>query len=207
MGHVMTWVKICGITDERALAAAVDGGADAVGFVLAPGSPRQLSIGKAAALMEGVPIVRFIVTVDLTADEALLAAESTGADGIQNHGHHATSVAAEAVEAGYLALHPVRVSAGGPVTDVAEIPTQAMPLFDTASSIQHGGTGVAFDWSLLDSPGRPFVLAGGLGVDNVAEAVRSVGPFGVDASSKLETAPGKKDPGTIALFIERAKSP
>ncbi len=202
----MTWVKICGITDEAALAAAVDGGADAVGFVLAADSPRHLDIPRAASLIEGVPIATFIVTVDLLPHEALAAAEATGADGIQNHGLHATEVAAEAIDAGYLALHPVSVGHGAPSTDLASIPSQAMPLFDNASATLHGGTGVAFDWTLLDSPGRPFVLAGGLGVDNVAEAIASMHPFGVDASTRLETSPGKKDPGTIVAFIERAKS-
>jgi phosphoribosylanthranilate isomerase len=202
----MTWVKICGITDERALDAAVDGGADAVGFVLAMDSPRRLDLEDAARLMNGVPIARFIVTVDLSPSQALAAAELTGADGIQNHGLHAAEVAAEAIEAGYLALHPVRVTDEGADIDLATIPAQAMPLFDTASATAHGGTGVSFNWDLLDSPGRPFVLAGGLGVDNVAEAIASVRPFGVDASSRLETSPGKKDPGTIAAFIERAKS-
>lgn len=201
----MTWVKICGITDEAALAAAVDGGADAVGFVLAE-SPRRLDIDKASALMDGVPIARFIVTVDLLPSEALAAAEATGADGIQNHGLHATDVAAEAVDAGYLALHPVRVDDRGPETSIASIPSQAMPLFDTASTDVHGGSGITFDWQVLDSPGRPFVLAGGLGVDNVAEAIKSVRPFGVDASTRLETSPGRKDPGTIVAFIERAKA-
>ena len=92
----MTWVKVCGITDERALAAAVDGGADAIGFVLTPESPRYLDPDNATKLMDGVPIARFIVTVDLTPEAALELAEITGADGIQNHGRHATEVAAEA---------------------------------------------------------------------------------------------------------------
>lgn len=202
----MTWVKICGITDERALAAAVEAGADAVGFVLTADSPRRLDIERAADLMDGVPIARFIVTVDFSPSEALSAAEATGADGIQNHGLNATAVAAEAIDAGYLALHPIRVDDDGPSIELATVPSQALPLFDTASSTSHGGTGVTFDWELLDSPGRPFILAGGLGVDNVAEAIASVQPFGVDASSSLETSPGKKDPGTIVAFIERAKS-
>ena len=80
----MTWVKVCGITDEDALDAAVDGGADAVGFVLFPGSPRFLSLDRAASLMAGVPIATFIVTVDLTPAEALVAAEYTGAVGAEN---------------------------------------------------------------------------------------------------------------------------
>ena len=202
----MTWVKICGITDEQALAAAVEGGADAVGFVLAEDSPRYLDIEAAANLMDGVPIARFIVTVDLSPSLALAAAEATGADGIQNHGLHATEVAAEALDAGYLVLHPVAVDDDGPTTDVASIPSQALPLFDTQSVVIHGGTGVTFNWDVLDSPGRPFVLAGGLGVDNVADAIAAVRPFGVDASSRLENSPGKKDPGTIVAFIEKAKS-
>lgn len=201
----MTWVKVCGITDERSLEAAVEGGADAVGFVLYPGSPRYLAMERAAALIEGVPIATFVVTVDFTPAEALEAAEYTGAVGIQNHGLYATDVAAEAVDAGYLSLHPVRVLGGGPEIDARAIPNQSMPLYDTASSRQHGGTGIAFDWHVLAEPGRPFVLAGGLGPDNVAEAIGEVEPFGVDASSRLESEPGIKDPDSIRLFIERAK--
>jgi len=201
----MTWVKVCGITDEPALEAAIEGGADAVGFVLFPGSPRFLTLDRTASLIAGVPIATFIVTVDLTPAEALLAAEYTGARGIQNHGLHATGVAAEAVDAGYLSLHPVRVGAEGPELDARTIPSQSMPLYDTASTRDHGGTGVVFDWHVLAEPGRPFVLAGGLGPDNVADAIRQVEPFGVDASSRLEKEPGVKDPGRIRAFIEQAK--
>jgi phosphoribosylanthranilate isomerase len=201
----MTWVKVCGITDEPALEAAIEGGADAVGFVLFPGSPRFLAIDRATSLMDGVPIATFIVTVDLTPAEALVAAEYTGARGIQNHGLYATEVAAEAVDAGYLSLHPVRVGLEGPELDARDIPDQSMPLFDTASANDHGGTGVVFDWNVLTEPGRPFVLAGGLGPDNVAQAIQTVRPFGVDASSRLESEPGVKDPSSIHAFIEQAK--
>jgi phosphoribosylanthranilate isomerase len=201
----MTWVKVCGITDEPALEAAIEGGADAVGFVLFPGSPRFLALERAASLMDGVPIATFIVTVDLTPAEALVAAEYTGARGIQNHGLYATDVAAEAVDAGYLSLHPVRVGPEGPELDARDIPDQSMPLFDTASASDHGGTGVVFDWNVLTEPGRPFVLAGGLGPDNVAQAIQTVRPFGVDASSRLESEPGVKDPSSIHAFIEQAK--
>jgi phosphoribosylanthranilate isomerase len=201
----MTWVKVCGITDEAALDAAVEGGADAVGFVLFPGSPRFLPLDRAAMLMDGVPIATFIVTVDLTPAEALVAAEYTGASGIQNHGLYATDVAAEAVDAGYLSLHPVRVGSTGPELDARSIPSQSMPLYDTASADEHGGTGLVFDWHVLSEPGRPFVLAGGLGPDNVADAIRQVEPFGVDASSRLESEPGVKDPVSIHAFIEQAK--
>jgi phosphoribosylanthranilate isomerase len=201
----MTWVKICGITDEVALDAAIDNGADAVGFVLFDRSPRALTIDRAADLMRSVPIMRFIVTVDLPPAEALSLAEATGADGIQNHGLHATSVAAESIDAGYLSLHPVRVTEDGPEIDLRTVPAQSLPLFDTAVSGAHGGTGIAFDWQVLDSPGRPFVLAGGLKPSNVADAIRAVDPFGVDVSSGVEATLGVKDPVRIADFIHEAK--
>lgn len=201
----MTWVKICGITDEASLDAAIDGGADAVGFVLFEGSPRYLEVDRAADLMRAVPISRFIVTVDLPPSEALALAELTGADGVQNHGLHATGVAAEAIEAGYLSLHPVRVTESGPEIDLRTVPAQSLPLFDTAVAGAHGGSGVAFDWNVLDSPGRPFVLAGGLDPTNVASAIERTDPFGVDVSSGVESAPGVKDPGRIVDFIRQAK--
>jgi len=201
----MTWVKVCGLTDEKAVAAVVDGGADAAGFVLAPSSPRYLSVDAAGALMDGVPVSRFIVTVDFTVEEAILAAEATGADGIQAHGAHSKEATAEALNAGLLSLYPVRVKKDGISERLRSVPVAAMPLLDTYSSDRHGGTGATFDWSLIDDPGRPFVLAGGLGPDNVAEAIASVRPFGVDASSRLESSRGVKDPVRILDFIREAK--
>lgn len=201
----MTWVKVCGISDTIALDAAVEAGADAVGFVLVDSSPRHVTIARAADLMEGVPLSRFIVVVDMTAEDALTAAEATGADGIQAHGRHAREVAAVAIEIGYLSLYPVRVSSDGLSEGFKDIEPGAMPLLDTYSPQEHGGTGVPFDWSLIDDPGRPFVLAGGLGPDNVAQAIATVAPFGVDASSKLESTRGVKDPAMIRDFIQEAK--
>jgi len=201
----MTWVKVCGLMDEKAIAAVVDGGADAAGFVLAPSSPRCVSVDDAAALMDGVPVSRFIVTVDLTVEEAMIAAEATGADGIQAHGAHAQDVAAEVLSAGYLSLYPISVSRDAVSEGLRSVPVAAMPLLDTYSGEQHGGTGVTFDWTLIDDPGRPFVLAGGLGPDNVADAVVTVRPFGVDASSGLESSRGVKDPLRILDFIREAK--
>lgn len=202
----MTWVKICGITDEASLDAAVTGGADAVGFVLAPDSPRTLTPDRATALMRSVPILRFIVTVDLTPAQALAAAQLTGADGIQNHGLHAAEVAAAAVEAGYHSLHPIRVLATGPEVDVDTVPEGSLPLFDTASAIGHGGTGAVFDWGVLDRPERPFVVAGGLGPENVLDAIEALDPYGVDASSRLESSPGVKDPRIITDFLHGVKA-
>ena len=201
----MTWVKVCGITDTIALDAVVDGGADAAGFVLVESSPRHVTIERAAHLMDGLLITSFIVVVDMAVEDALTAAEATGADGIQAHGLHAAEVAAVALESGYLSLYPVRVGPQGLSEGLRDIESGAMPLLDTYSPADHGGTGVSFDWSLIDDPGRPFVLAGGLGPDNVAQAIATVAPFGVDASSKLESKRGVKDPVMIKDFIEEAK--
>ncbi|MFV1971184.1 MAG: phosphoribosylanthranilate isomerase [Acidimicrobiia bacterium] len=201
----MTWVKICGMTSHEAVEAAVTGGADALGLVLAQDSPRALTIEQARDLADGVPIAMFIVTVDSAPGEALQAAEQVGATGIQAHGHRSLDVAAEATEAGYLSITPIPVGADGGTIDLAEIPSSSLPLFDTASADHHGGTGVTFDWALIPDPGRPFILAGGLGPDNVAEAIEVVHPFGVDASSRLESEPGVKDPARIVAFIEQAK--
>jgi phosphoribosylanthranilate isomerase len=201
----MTWVKVCGLTDDAAIEAVVNAGADAAGFVLAETSPRYLPIEQAAALMDGVPVRRFIVTVDLTADAAIAAAVATGADGVQAHGLHAPEVAAAALDVGLLSLYPVPVSVRGLPEGLSDINPGAMPLLDTYSRTEHGGTGVAFDWELISDLGRPFVLAGGLGPDNVAQAVATVAPFGVDASSRLESTRGVKDPIMIKDFIEEAK--
>ena len=79
-----------------------------------------------------------------------------------------------------------------------------IPLLDTYRAGVHGGTGEVFDWDKIPDLARPFVLAGGLGPDNVAEAIGRVAPWGVDASSGLESAPGVKDPERIRAYVERA---
>ncbi len=201
----MTWVKICGMTSSEAVEAAVSGGADAMGLVLVQGSPRMLTPEKAHDLAEGVPIATFIVTVDVPPGEALALAEFVGVSGIQAHGERSLDVAAEAVDAGYLSITPVPVGPDGTRLGLSEVPGASLPLFDTPSTAMHGGTGVAFDWTTILDPGRPFILAGGLGPDNVVTAIEAVNPFGVDASSRLESEPGVKDPSRIVDFIEKAK--
>jgi phosphoribosylanthranilate isomerase len=201
----MTWVKICGMTSHEAVEATVEGGADAMGLVIARESPRFVTLERARELVEDVPIATFMVTVDLEPGEAIAAAEFVGATGIQAHGKGSLDVAAEAIEAGYLSIAPIPVGASGPLIEVSEIPESCLPLFDTASGDRHGGTGVAFDWSAIPLPGRPFILAGGLGPDNVRAAINAAHPFGVDASSRLEAEPGVKDPSRIADFIREAK--
>mgnify|MGYP001822787563 CR=1 FL=1 len=201
----MTWVKVCGIREMSALQAAFEAGADAVGFVIAPGSPREVDLATATELHSRSPLPTFLVSVDLGVDEALGALDTTGADGIQPHGMSQIEVAAMALELGRNVLLPIPVADDGPTAEPNSVPPGAIPLFDTKALQAHGGTGMVFDWNLVAGIDREFVLAGGLGVDNVAQAIRAVRPFGVDASSRLEVAPGVKDPDTIRTFVRKAK--
>lgn len=202
----MTWVKVCGITSWDALEAAHEGGADAVGFVVVPDSPRRIGLAEARAFIESSKLPSYIVSVDLTDHEVLEVMRYTSADGIQPHGLHGATVMGSAVDQGWKVLFPIPVDASGPRTDPASIPHPALPILDTATAGVHGGTGSTFDWSLVAHVDRRFVLAGGLDPGNVRNAVASVRPYGVDASSGLETAPGIKDPDSIRAFIKEAKS-
>lgn len=201
----MTWVKICGIREATALDAAVEAGADAVGLNIAPASPRVIDLDTARDLHETSPLPTFLVCVDLTISQALEALEATGVDGIQPHGEHSMEVAETALGLGKDVLLPIPVGESGPCIDLATVPVRAIPLFDTRSLGAHGGTGKAFDWDLVSGVRGEFVVAGGLGVDNVASAIRSVRPYGVDASSRLELTSGVKDPDTIRAFVREAK--
>jgi len=195
----MTWVKVCGLTRESDVSDAVDAGADALGFVLAEGSPRRISAQRAAGLMDGVPALRILVTVDAAPDTIADMVEATGADGIQPHGRDAAAAALWARQAGFFVLRPIGIGS------VFEIPDGQIPLLDSAAGDRHGGTGIALDWAAIDGPERPFVLAGGLDPGNVREAVATLHPWGVDASSGLESEPGIKDGARVAAFVEEAK--
>lgn len=198
----MSWVKVCGLTREVDVAAAVAAGADALGFVLADASPRRLAIDRARELMAGVPALRIIVTVDIAPIEMVSMADETGADGVQAHGKHAPAAAAAASQAGLFVLRPVRAGEG----ELADlVPEGQIPLLDSAVGAEHGGTGRRLRWDRLTVPNRPFVLAGGLTPENVADANSIIKPWGVDASSGLETSPGVKDPARVAAFVAAAK--
>ncbi len=195
----MTWVKVCGLTRESDVSAAVDAGADALGFVLAAGSPRHISTERAAALMDGVPALRILVTVDASREMIADMVEASGADGIQPHGRSAQAAARWAQQAGFFVLRPIGDGL------VEEIPQGQIPLLDSATGGRHGGTGVPLEWTAVDQPVRRFVLAGGLEPGNVAQAIATLQPWGVDASSGLESQPGIKDAARVAAFVEEAK--
>lgn len=202
----MTRVKVCGLTRECDVRTAAALGADALGFILAP-SPRRVTLERAASLVRGLaPFVsRVAVLSDPTEAELREVIESRLFDCLQFHGRE---------EPGRLAGLPLKtvkafgVSRGEDL-DRAETYAEVSDyfLFDTKAGGASGGTGQAFDWSLLSERrfSRPFILAGGLGPENLSRALEKVRPAAVDLNSRIESAAGVKDPVLMARAILAAK--
>ena len=199
----MTWVKVCGLRTPADVEAATRAGADAVGFVLYQESPRAVRPDLAARLIADAAIPTYILTVDASPAELLDLAAYTGASGVQPYGADAAEAAVAARRSGLAVLRPRKVSAH---LDLTDIPEDQTPLLDANVEGMYGGTGVRIDPALLPEMDRPWVMAGGLDPSNVGEAVRAVRPWGVDASSRLESTPGHKDHELIAAFVREAKS-
>jgi len=198
----MTWVKVCGMRTDGDVEAAADAGADALGLNLVPGTPRYLAVDDAGRLASLSRVPAVILTLDARPGELVELLARVGAAGVQPYGDHAPEAARAAAAAGAFVLRPHRVR--GPV-DLATIPAGHTALLDGYSPRRLGGTGcqVAPEW--LPPPGSRYVLAGGLSPSNVADAVSRHRPWGVDASSGLESAPGVKDPARIRSFVRNAK--
>jgi phosphoribosylanthranilate isomerase len=202
------FVKICGITRAADAAAAVEAGADAVGFVFWRRSPRAIDPKTARAIAAGLPpsIVRVGVFVDPLPEEASWIAEEAGLDVLQFHG-------SEPPES-LLALprrcwKAVGVGRDFVAADALRYEGKAAGiLLDTRGEGAQGGTGRTFDWALAREVRKRasfLLLAGGLDPENVAAAIRAVSPDGVDVSSGVESAPGRKDKARVKAFIEAAR--
>jgi phosphoribosylanthranilate isomerase len=203
------FVKICGITCAEDARAAVEAGADALGFVFWPASPRFVTPTAAAAIAAELPplVTRVGVFVDASRDELRRAADEVGLDVLQLHGEEPPGAFASLPRR---ALKALRVGPAFRVEDaVAFAGAAAGVLVDTYRDGEPGGTGASFDWRRVAglSERVPFLLlAGGLHPGNVAEAIQSVGPHGVDVSSGVESRPGRKDAGKLRAFVEAARS-
>ncbi|HCP82444.1 MAG TPA: phosphoribosylanthranilate isomerase [Octadecabacter sp.] len=209
-------VKICGLRTAADVAAAASAGATYMGFVFFPKSPRNISIEDAAALAVEVPIGVAKVALVVNADDALLDTITAAVplDMLQLHGSETPERVAE-VKARYGL--PVMKAVG--IADASDVPAiddyaavadqlliDAKPPKDAALP---GGNGLAFDWTLLADRKYwtvPWMLAGGLTPDNVAEAALRTGASQVDVSSGVEGAVGVKDAGLIASFVAAAKA-
>lgn len=203
-------VKICGLSTEETVDAALAAGADMIGFVFFPKSPRAVTLERAAALAEPVRGRAEIVALTVDMDDAGLAAivDTLKPDWIQLHGGESAARVAEIrARFGIKVMKALGISAA---EDLARIPAHAEVadrlLLDAKppkGAALPGGNGVTFDWRLLDAldPGLSYMLSGGLDPDNVAGALALTRPAGIDVSSGVESAPGIKDPDRIRAFI------
>lgn len=204
-----TRIKICGLTREADVDAAVEAGADAIGFVLYASSPRAVSVARAAELARRLPPFVTPVCLFVNADAALLdeALQAVPQALLQFHGdetpaqcetiHHAT-------HRPY--LRAARMAPGFDLLDFAAAHASAAGLLLDAHVEGYGGGGKAFDWSLIPANvARPVVLSGGLHPANVIDGITHVRPWAVDVSSGVETAKGLKDAALMRQFCEAVR--
>ena len=214
----MTWVKICGITNLDDALTAVEAGADALGFVFYEKSPRCVEPGAVKRIASKLPpaIEKVGVVVNRFEDSICSVADEAGLTGIQMHGDNEDPHVADLVGERRPALRIL----------VAISMRQANPearammwrpdvvhgfLVDSGNQLKLGGTGEQFDWQggrksieVIANLAR-IVVAGGLTPDNVAEAIQTLHPWGVDVSSGVEATPGKKDPEKVRAFINAVR--
>ena len=208
-------VKICGLSTAATLDVALEAGADAVGFVFFPPSPRHLGYEAARALGARVKGRAEKVALSVDADDAMLAAavEALRPDALQLHGKETPArVAAIKQRFGLPVMKAIAVEARGDLAAIAGyVGVADRLLFDARApreATRPGGLGKAFDWRLLENldPGIPFMLSGGLDAGNVAEALRITRARSVDVSSGVERSPGEKDPDKIRAFVRAARA-
>ena len=198
-------VKICGITSLCDARMAIEAGADALGFILYPGSPRYVSPSCAAEILEALPplVERVAVLVNPTAEEVKRIESLADFSAWQLHGTESAAFCAS--------LRPRRVIKviRPPWPDGAEFSFPSAALLLDSPSSSWGGSGKTLDWSLVRSfverLRQPFILSGGLTPENASEAIEQTHPFGVDVASGVELAPGKKDPKRVWEFVRRCK--
>jgi phosphoribosylanthranilate isomerase len=206
-------IKICGVTRPADVTACAEAGADAVGINFHPGSPRFVDPRNAQPILRAVPplMAAVGVFVGLPFRQVAALAYQLGLRGVQWHGEHR-----EPEDPFPFSFVPAfRVRDRQSLADIEAYLAQCraagrLPgaiLVDAYVEGQHGGTGRTAPWELLVDfkPGVPLILAGGLTPDNVAEAVRTVRPDGVDVASGVEFAPGQKDPDKLRAFVANAR--
>ena len=197
-------LKVCGITRVEDAQYAIEHGATALGFILWPRSPRFVApeqvAAVVAALPPGVTTVGVFVNDDVEHIRRVVA--QTGLTTVQLHGDEPASYA------GALAMPILRSVTTADLERVrAEWPAGTTLLLDTADPVRRGGTGVRVDWTAAAAAARrgPVVLAGGLTPQNVADAILTTRPIGVDVSSGVESSPGVKDYEKVRAFLSNAR--
>ena len=200
-------VKICGITNPADGLAVAEAGADLIGLVLYSGSPRHVALPVAEDIVRALPQTVVKVGVFVNPAEGFVSAAITrcGLTLLQFHGDEPPEFC---TQFGVMSMKAFRIRDEESLHALQRYSTDAW-LLDAYSPDRRGGTGDTFNWNLAIEArklGRPIFLAGGLTPDNVAEAVRTVQPFGVDVSSGVESEPGRKDLTKVRAFVQAVRS-
>ena len=207
----MLRIKICGLTTPQDAAAAIESGADALGFNFFPGSKRYVRMETAGDWIVALPgnVEKVGILVNPSWEEAKAAAETAGITALQLHGAETPQFCRRLMEEGIRFEKALPVTDADSVTNVPDFFTRTL-LLDSGGTGEFGGSGQTFAWEIA----RDFVqanasfrvvLAGGLTPENVAEAVAMVRPFGVDVTSGVESSPGRKDHRRLRAFIAAAR--
>ena len=206
------WVKICGMTNKEDAIAAVEAGADAIGLVLVPTSPRAVTRREVEEILRFIPPT--VLTVGVVANEdpdflkGLVRVCSLGA--LQLHGQEPPEQVLRLKQelSGVEIIKAVRVRDADSLKEIPAYRGVDAVLLDTYDPHRLGGTGQPFDWSLAARAKEfevPLIIAGGLTAGNVREVIRQVAPHGVDVSGGVEVSPGKKNFALIREFVLKAK--
>jgi phosphoribosylanthranilate isomerase len=203
----MTLIKICGITNAQDARVAADAGADAVGLIFAE-SPRRVGVEEARRISMALPehVLRVGVFVDEQPAEILRISREVGLDLAQLHGDETPEDVTAIRQGGVKVMKALRVKSAASLRALDRYGADLI-LLDAHSESARGGTGQRFDWEVAkSSTGRDnIVVSGGLGPENVREAVEFFQPYGVDASSSLEDGPGKKNSERVRRFVLAAR--
>jgi len=220
------WIKICGNTSLADAQHAANSGASALGFIFAP-SPRRVTVDQVRAISPYLPrnVERYGVFVDASFDEIAATVHDADLTGVQLHANNDADLPRRlrAHFAAESASCPISILAVLAFSDDMEPQMEAVArdaardgaidalLIDSRSPIGHGGTGIRYDWQAAQhmfrriAPQLRLIAAGGLNPDNVAEAIRTLTPWGVDVATGVEAAPGRKDPARVQAFTRNAR--
>ncbi|MDR7522443.1 MAG: phosphoribosylanthranilate isomerase [Armatimonadota bacterium] len=203
----MTRIKICGISDEAAAAAAAEAGADAIGLIFAA-SRRQVDASRARRIAAALPpfVTKVGVVVNEPLDRLRALVEAVRLDAVQLHGDEGPAYCQAVRDAGVTVIKAIRVAGPLDAARLRALPVAAV-LLDTHRPGVRGGTGEPFDWrwAVPVASAMPVILSGGLSPENVAAGIAAVRPYGVDVSSGVETD-GRKDPGKIRAFVAAVRA-
>ena len=201
-----TRIKICGITSLSSAAAAIEAGVDALGFNMYERSIRFIGVDAANEILRELPssTLKVGLFVNHSEDEVLSITQRCSFDVLQFHGDEDNSFCASFSKP---FMKAIRVGGETDIaSEVARYPDSVAVLLDSLVKGKFGGTGISFDWQNVPKLMKPVFLAGGLDVNNVSEAVRTVSPYAVDVSGGVESSPGEKDPELIRAFVHAVQA-